>query len=336
MFTNCPPFISPPIPSPYPGLKKLLVQYPSLFVVDEDYVTVNLLTSTPAAGSNGTSGPGGTGPGRDYIQQSVDYFKHKLLQYGIGTEVPIKCLLGHRSQASPQIRHISGQHIKEFTDFLNKHPETFRVVDECVLLVGCDDLQDVPLAERLHLPQPAIDTRATQQLLDFFAACVQLKGPMLVEQLFNLVTVQFPSEQWLPMFKTPSDLSTFLKLFSDCFHVQSNLVTLLHKAKLSDAYIQQALTRTREQSTNNYTKSGVAARRTQSPHENNNSSSIVNNNNGGGAAMATTQVTMVGDFKLNEPVSNVGGGGGGGGTVNNRSEPNSGFDSLSGGREGNS
>lgn len=54
------------------------------------------------------SGGGGIGS-RDYIQESKDYFKHKLLQYGIGTEVPIKCLLGHRSQASPQVRHISGK-----------------------------------------------------------------------------------------------------------------------------------------------------------------------------------------------------------------------------------
>lgn len=250
--------------------------------------------------------------------------------------MPIKCLLGHRSQASPQIRHISGQHIKDFTDFLGRHPATFNVIDESVLLVGCDDLRDVPLSERLHLPQPAIDTRVTQQLLDYFAACIQVKGPVLVEQLFNLVTSQFPSEQWLPVFKTPSDLCTFLKMFSDCFHVQSNLVTLLHQPKLSEAYIQQALARSREQS--NYNKSGgggggMTGRRTLSPNEPNNntvviSANAVNNgyaNNGNGAS-------VVGDFKLNEPVSNVGGGGGGSG----RSEPNSGFDSLSTGREVNS
>lgn len=35
-------------------------------------------------------------------------------------------------------------------------------------------------------------------------------------------------------------MSTFLKLFSDSFHIQSNLVTLLHKPKLSAAYIHQA------------------------------------------------------------------------------------------------
>lgn len=289
----------------------------------------------PAAGGSGNGSSSSGSPGRDYIQQSVDYFKHKLLQYGIGTEVPIKCLLGHRSQASPQIRHISGQHIKEFTDFLGRHPDTFRVVDECVLLVGCEDLQDVPLAERLHLPQPAIDTRATQQMLDFFAAVIQLKGPVLVEQLFKLVTAQFPPEQWLPMFKTPSDLSTFLKLFSDCFHVQSNLVTLLHRAKLSDAYVQQALARTRDQLTNNYNKTGAGGRRTLSPYESVNGAGIASNSIGAksGGNGSGASPTMVGDFKLNEPVSHVGASG----AVRsaNHSEPNSGFDSLAG-RENNS
>lgn len=70
----------------------------------------------------------------------------------------------------------SGQHIKEFTDFLSKHTDTFQVIDECVILVGCEDLQDVPLSERLHLPQPTIDTAGIQQLLDFFAQCIEIKG----------------------------------------------------------------------------------------------------------------------------------------------------------------
>lgn len=132
-----------------------------------------------------------------------------------------------------------GQHIKEFTEFLSKHTDTFQIIDECVILVGCDNLQDVPLSERLHLPQPSIDTAATQQMLDFFAQCIESKGPILVDQLFHLVTAQFPQEQWFSMFKTSNDLSTFLKLFSNCFHIQSNLVTLLQKPVLSDLHIQQ-------------------------------------------------------------------------------------------------
>lgn len=45
-----------------------------------------------------------------------------------------------------------------------------------MVLVGGENMQDVPLSERLHLPQPSIDTKATQQLLDYFAQCIEIKG----------------------------------------------------------------------------------------------------------------------------------------------------------------
>jgi exonuclease 3'-5' domain-containing protein 1 len=32
---------------------------------------------------------------RDYAQEAVEYFSNKLMQYGPGTEVPIKSLLGN-------------------------------------------------------------------------------------------------------------------------------------------------------------------------------------------------------------------------------------------------
>lgn len=69
--------------------------------MDGDYVKVN----TYQHASEDESGFGGR---RDYIKEAKDYFKNKMLQYGIGVEVPVRSLLGHRSQASPQVRHISG------------------------------------------------------------------------------------------------------------------------------------------------------------------------------------------------------------------------------------
>ncbi|KAJ6646810.1 Egalitarian protein like, partial [Pseudolycoriella hygida] len=284
------------------GLKKLLTQYPAIFVIDGEFVHVNTFQASAATDSSGSCTTGN----RDYIQEAKDYFKHKLLQYGIGTEVPIKCLLGHRSQASPQVRHISGQHIKEFTEFLSKHTDTFKVIDDDnVLLLGCENLQDVPISERLHLPQPSINTKATQQILDFFVQWIEMRGPTLVDQLFHLVTSNFSQDHWFSMFKTSNDLSTFLKLFSDCFHIQSNLVTLLQKPKLSDSYIQQVQNRTRDQSNNNFV----------------NLSNRIQSN----AVRANSNPMPVGDFKLNEPISNMNPVVA---TNHVRSEPNSGFDSF--------
>jgi len=86
------------------GLKKFLAQYPAIFLVDGDYVQVN-------AYQHHNADDGGCGGKRDYIQEAKDYFKNKMLQYGAAAEVPVRSLLGHRSQASPQVRHISGEFI---------------------------------------------------------------------------------------------------------------------------------------------------------------------------------------------------------------------------------
>lgn len=237
-----------------------------------------------------------------------------------------------------------------------KHPDTFQIVDEHVILVGCDDMEQLASQDRLHLPYTNIDTRSTQQMLDYFAVCLETNGPILVEQLFQMVSTRFPQEQWLRLFKTPSDLTTFLKMFSDCFHIQANLVTLLQKAKLSDLHIQNAQDQSREQynAINNCrqmqqqistkgtasTTSNSLSKTTSSNSNNNsqtmNSNTTVNNvekilnnngnncngninecNNGNGVSSLTSL-----NFKLSAPVTthNIAGQVNSGG---NRSDPNS-------------
>ncbi|XP_037048021.1 egalitarian protein homolog isoform X2 [Bradysia coprophila] len=80
----------------------------------------------------------------DCFQESKDYFKRKLLQYGVGTKVPIKSFLWNYREAPAQIRNILRPRIRELTKFLAKHPDTFKVVPDTVALVGCDDLKNVP------------------------------------------------------------------------------------------------------------------------------------------------------------------------------------------------
>ncbi|KAK7864898.1 hypothetical protein R5R35_001987 [Gryllus longicercus] len=205
------------------GLKKFLAQYPALFSIDGDHVYVNSFTSV----NNENDYKGGikyVSGKRDYAQEAVQYFCNKLMQYGVGTEVPIKSLLGHRSQASPEVRHISGQHAREFRDFLCRYPEAFVVKDDCVILKEYEDKEPQPFCE---LEQIKVDPEVTSSLLSFFTQCIEVKGPMLVDQLFHNVASRFPNEEWSCIFKTPQDLSTFLKMHSDAFHVQSNLVTLV-------------------------------------------------------------------------------------------------------------
>ena len=87
------------------GLKRFFKQFPSLFTVEGDMVSITVTHSSSKAGS----GSDQVSSGRDYIAEAVEYFESRLEQYGPGTEVPIKSLLGHRSQAPPEVRHVSGQ-----------------------------------------------------------------------------------------------------------------------------------------------------------------------------------------------------------------------------------
>lgn len=84
------------------GLKKFLQQYPSLFTVDGEWVSITQTIKVQGTNNDGSAAD------RDYAIEAVEYFKNKLRQYGAGTEVPIKSLLGHRSQAPPEVRQISG------------------------------------------------------------------------------------------------------------------------------------------------------------------------------------------------------------------------------------
>ncbi|KAL2720845.1 egalitarian protein [Vespula squamosa] len=209
------------------GLKKFLSQHPSLFIINGDYVSVNTFQSVHEE-DNGSKLSGT----RDYAREAVEYFSNKLMQYGVGTEVPITSLLGHRSQASPEVRHISGQRYKEFRDFLLKYPGAFVVTDDNVMLKQYEGMK-VKLFVELE-PDTPIDPEVTVKLLQFFAQCIEEKGPIFIDILFNMVNEKFcHGQNWTSIFKTVRDLSTFVKMFPDTFHVQSNLVTLIERGKSS-------------------------------------------------------------------------------------------------------
>lgn len=62
---------------------------------------------------------------RDYEREAIDFFEMKLRKFG--PELQIKSLLGHRSQAAPEVRLVSGRHLKDFSEFLRDHPNHFIV-----------------------------------------------------------------------------------------------------------------------------------------------------------------------------------------------------------------
>ncbi|XP_034937623.1 egalitarian protein homolog [Chelonus insularis] len=203
------------------GLRKFLTQYPSLFVINGDYVSVNTFEPSPEQ-DTGVKKVGK----RDYAKEAVEYFTNKLMEYGEGAHVPIKCLLGHRSQASPEVRHISGQHYREFRDFLLKFPDDFIVCDENVMLKRFEGMQGVPFRELE--PEIAVDPKMTTKLIKFFKKLIKERGPCSIEQLLLLATNNTTSNT---IFTTSQDLTIFFKMFPHAFNVQKQLVSVCDKEK---------------------------------------------------------------------------------------------------------
>lgn len=207
------------------GLKKFLSQHPSLFTVDGDLVAASKIFAPVQADTNNSN------------HKAADYFKDKLLMYGVGSEVPIRCLLGHRSQAPPDIRLISGLHIKEFRDFLLKYPDVFTVGEDTVILTEYAGLEHKMYDDSGDQREEKIDPEITKRLLTFCVQCLECKGPMLTDQLFHSISLRFTENTWSPIFKTPSDLFTFLKMNPDQFNTQSDLITLVKNAPKPEAKI---------------------------------------------------------------------------------------------------
>ena len=138
--------------------------------------------------------------------------------------MPIKSLLGHRSQAPPEVRHISGQHVKEFRDFLAKYPEEFVVKEEIVYLKEYEGKITNTFSE---VEEVKIDPVLTNQFIQFFREKIEVNGQIHIEQLFNLSVRQFGETASGSLFKTPSDLSTFLRIYSHIFQVQNSVITLV-------------------------------------------------------------------------------------------------------------
>ncbi|RWS31961.1 uncharacterized protein B4U80_10550 [Leptotrombidium deliense] len=205
------------------GLRKFLSQYPFLFTIQNDqvYITNFAKNDDPISGK------------RDYTREAVEYFKHKLEQYG-NAEVPIKSLLGHRSQAAPEIRHISGQHPNEFKEFLTRHSDVFVVKDDYVVLTSVLEnanengkhtcITRVP--EDIHI-DPYLMKRLVYLLEHIVLQMTRESGcPVQLEAIYKCLEHNYQDYSGIKLVSSSKDLCTILKMNSKIFHVQSNCVSL--------------------------------------------------------------------------------------------------------------
>ncbi|ODM94483.1 Exonuclease 3'-5' domain-containing protein 1, partial [Orchesella cincta] len=227
------------------GLKKFLLTYPSIFKIDGDMVSYNVNSSVMAQDNSNPHDPNDPDNANSpqtlssIDNEAVEYFRERLMQYGIGIWVPVKSLLGHRSQAPPHIRHVSGQHIREFTQFLSKYPTTFIInAQDEVLLKEFEHYYESNEHASL-LESKSIDKKRIIEYIEFYANCLSERGPMLVEQLFCAGNAKFDDEGGSWDFKTPGDLCTFFKMYPQCFLVHSNLVTFSDSYKVGLEYLKR-------------------------------------------------------------------------------------------------
>ncbi|KAH7641948.1 hypothetical protein DERF_002949 [Dermatophagoides farinae] len=208
------------------GLKKFLLKFPSLFTIDGETVLL-----TPLISDHDGSAV------RDYTKETTEFFTEKLNSYGIA-EVPLKSLFGHRSQASSEIRHVSGQNVKEFREFLEKYSSIFVVRDDYVVLKSVLDQleQDGHNNQLRRMPEeiqhdPYLMQQLVQDLEDkVYSLTETYSNKISIDLLYNAMQSkeQLPA-LWNDFIKVPTDLITFLHMNSRIFLVQGQMVSLTNE-----------------------------------------------------------------------------------------------------------
>lgn len=182
---------------------------------------------------------------RDYTKETIEFFSNKLLSYG-NAEVPIKSLFGHRSQASSEVRHVSGQNVREFSDFLAAQSDVFVLRDEYVVLkTVLDSLATLNTDESISFPElkrmpeeVSFDPYLMKLLVSNIEQTLgELSGrycqPRIsIEMLFSSITTadcegaQSHQPLWQNSVKSTGDLIVFLHMNSRIFCVQGQFVSL--------------------------------------------------------------------------------------------------------------
>uniref|UniRef100_A0AC34Q737 3'-5' exonuclease domain-containing protein n=1 Tax=Panagrolaimus sp. JU765 TaxID=591449 RepID=A0AC34Q737_9BILA len=206
------------------GLTEFLQAHPSLFTVEGDQVILkgfgeidgkNHLMKMPATGRN-----------RDYEREAVEFFEQKLQKFG--PELLIKSLLGHRSQAAPEVRVISGRHLKEFTEFLSSQVDHFVVEGDRVRLKNMPE----PSEEAVELDdegQPLAGVKAKQAAVEYLKSVLEQNedAPVPLEAFYKKFCDRFPHSVRQEVATNPKELLAFLKLNRNIFFIRSNRVSLV-------------------------------------------------------------------------------------------------------------
>ncbi|KFD59020.1 hypothetical protein M514_00183 [Trichuris suis] len=225
------------------SLAEFLAQYPSLFAINDGQVTLKGIADTGSmlglglgGGSDGTANY--LGRNRDSVAEAVKFFVEKLRKFG--PELPIKSLLGHRSQASPDIRFVSGCHLRDFANFLACHPNAFVLIGDRVCLKEALDV--APGKGELDGINGELltEAQAAEITLEFLKSFVEpQESPISLEVLYREFCNRFPLSVRKHVATNPKELMQYLKTMRHIFFIRSNKVSLNRRRPPGDAENQQ-------------------------------------------------------------------------------------------------
>ncbi|KAI1705366.1 3'-5' exonuclease domain-containing protein [Ditylenchus destructor] len=206
------------------GLTEFLSAYPSLFTLEGDQVILNgygedsknhLLKLPPSARQ------------RDYEKEAIEFFEAKLHKFG--PELQIKSLLGHRSQAAPEVRLVSGRHLKEFAEFLQMQVDNFVVEGDRVRLKNMPEPKNDERDELDDEGRPLAGIKAKQAAVDYLKGVLEQNedAPIPLDVFYKKFCDRFSHAVRQEVATNPKELLQFLKLNRNIFFIRSNKVSLV-------------------------------------------------------------------------------------------------------------
>ncbi|XP_055329426.1 egalitarian protein homolog [Paramacrobiotus metropolitanus] len=224
------------------GLKRFLLKHPSLFTIKGDTVTMtsydvedNVWTENGHGKEqyNSTGGKAAVSP----EDEAVEFFRSKLLAAPARDEyrLPLRSLVGHRSQAPEKIRSVMGRNLPDFIRFLRAHSDVFLydVVSDTVKLTPSaqkSPSRDCPSPSSsissfssVSLPAGEFDPN---ECLEFIALVLQTRGPLFLDELYGHLNKKYKPDVRQHFAKNPRELGEMLQQRGgNRFQVAGNLVT---------------------------------------------------------------------------------------------------------------
>ncbi|KAM3726038.1 Egalitarian protein [Dirofilaria immitis] len=214
------------------GLTDFLSQHPSLFTVEGDQVCLNGFGDMTVK-NNPLLQATANARNRDYSCRNV-LFTTRFFRKCKSSPL-IKSLLGHRSQAAPEVRLVSGRHLKDFCEFLQSQSDHFVVEGDRVRLKNMPEPSNAGI-ELDDEGKPLAGIKAKQAAVEYLRSIVEQNDeqPIPMDAFYQKFCDRFSHTIRQEVATNPKELLQFLKLNRNVFFIRSNKVSLVKNRASED------------------------------------------------------------------------------------------------------